>query len=223
MVPRGPRGRQAPTGERLDGARAVVLYSGHEAGASVGRSRAGRGGEGEMKVGFIGTGSMGRPMLRNLVTKGFPVVAYDVQPAALEAAARLGASPAGSAAAAAARGRPPRHDAAVGVPRRERLPRPPRRAGGRSRRADSASTCPRSTPRRSQRVAARLRRARSALHRRAGLGRGRRRRGRDARHHGRRRRAGTWRRPARSSPPWARTSSTWARSAPARWRSSATT
>jgi 3-hydroxyisobutyrate dehydrogenase len=54
-----------------------------------------------MKVGFIGTGSMGRPMLRNLVTKGFPVVAYDVQPAALEAAVRLGARPAASAAAAA--------------------------------------------------------------------------------------------------------------------------
>ena len=41
-----------------------------------------------MKVGFIGTGSMGRPMLRNLVVKGFGVVAYDVQPAALERAAR---------------------------------------------------------------------------------------------------------------------------------------
>jgi 3-hydroxyisobutyrate dehydrogenase len=41
-------------------------------------------------------------MLRNLVTKGFAVLAYDVQPAALEGAARLGATPAGSAAAAAA-------------------------------------------------------------------------------------------------------------------------
>ena len=57
-----------------------------------------------MKVGFIGTGSMGQPMLRNLVTKGFDVVAYDVQPAALAAAARLGATPAGSAAAAAGEG-----------------------------------------------------------------------------------------------------------------------
>jgi 3-hydroxyisobutyrate dehydrogenase len=57
-----------------------------------------------MKVGFIGTGSMGQPMLRNLVAKGFAVVAYDVQPAALEAAARLGATPAGSAAAAAGEG-----------------------------------------------------------------------------------------------------------------------
>jgi 3-hydroxyisobutyrate dehydrogenase len=54
-----------------------------------------------MKVGFIGTGSMGRPMLRNLVTKGFVVVAYDVQPAALEAAVELGARPAASTAAAA--------------------------------------------------------------------------------------------------------------------------
>jgi len=54
-----------------------------------------------MKVGFVGTGSMGRPMLRNLVAKGFSVVAYDVQPAALEAAVKLGARPAASTAAAA--------------------------------------------------------------------------------------------------------------------------
>ena len=54
-----------------------------------------------MKVGFIGTGAMGRPMLRNLVAKGFAVVAYDLQPAALEAAVGLGASPATSAAHAA--------------------------------------------------------------------------------------------------------------------------
>jgi 3-hydroxyisobutyrate dehydrogenase-like beta-hydroxyacid dehydrogenase len=57
-----------------------------------------------MTVAFIGTGSMGRPMLRNLVTKGFLVVAYDVAPQALDAAARLGAAPAESAAAASARG-----------------------------------------------------------------------------------------------------------------------
>jgi 3-hydroxyisobutyrate dehydrogenase len=49
-----------------------------------------------MKVGFIGTGTMGQPMLANLVKKGFEVVAYDVVPAALDAAARLGAAPAGS-------------------------------------------------------------------------------------------------------------------------------
>ena len=55
-----------------------------------------------MKVGFIGTGTMGQPMLANLVKKGFEVVAFDVVPAALEAAARLGAGPAGSAGEAAA-------------------------------------------------------------------------------------------------------------------------
>src|SRR5262245_56898725 len=54
-----------------------------------------------MKVGFIGTGSMGRPMLRNLMAKGFSVVAYDVQAAALEAATRLGASTTDSPAEAA--------------------------------------------------------------------------------------------------------------------------
>ena len=49
-----------------------------------------------MKVGFIGTGTMGQPMLANLVKKGFQVVAYDVVPAALDAAAKLGAARAGS-------------------------------------------------------------------------------------------------------------------------------
>jgi 3-hydroxyisobutyrate dehydrogenase len=49
-----------------------------------------------MKVGFIGTGAMGQPMLANLVKKGFKVVAYDVVPAALDAAAKLGAARAGS-------------------------------------------------------------------------------------------------------------------------------
>jgi 3-hydroxyisobutyrate dehydrogenase len=49
-----------------------------------------------MKVGFIGTGAMGQPMLANLVKRGFQVVAYDVVPAALDAAAKLGAARAGS-------------------------------------------------------------------------------------------------------------------------------
>ena len=49
-----------------------------------------------MKIGFIGTGTMGQPMLANLVKKGFQVIAWDVVPAALDAAARLGAAPAGS-------------------------------------------------------------------------------------------------------------------------------
>src|SRR3984893_8473453 len=55
-----------------------------------------------MKIGFIGNGTMGQPMLANLVKKGFEVVAYDVVPVALEAAARLGAARAGSIREAAA-------------------------------------------------------------------------------------------------------------------------
>jgi len=55
-----------------------------------------------MKVGFIGTGTMGQPMLANLVKKGFEAVAFDVVPAALDAAVRLGAGRAGSAGEAAA-------------------------------------------------------------------------------------------------------------------------
>src|SRR5436309_11792780 len=57
---------------------------------------------GTMKIGFIGTGTMGQPMLANLVKKGFQAVAYDTVPAALDAAVRLGAERAGSAASAAA-------------------------------------------------------------------------------------------------------------------------
>jgi 3-hydroxyisobutyrate dehydrogenase len=55
-----------------------------------------------MKIGFIGTGTMGLPMVANLVKKGFAVTAYDVVPAALNAAARLGAERAGSVREAAA-------------------------------------------------------------------------------------------------------------------------
>ena len=53
-----------------------------------------------MKVGFVGTGTMGQPMVENLVKKGFAVVAYDVVPAALEAAVKLGANGCGSVAEA---------------------------------------------------------------------------------------------------------------------------
>ena len=57
-----------------------------------------------MKIGFIGTGTMGQPMLANLVKKGFRAVAFDVASAALEAAVRLGAERAGSVAEAVAAG-----------------------------------------------------------------------------------------------------------------------
>ena len=57
-----------------------------------------------MKIGFIGTGTMGQPMLANLVKKGFGAVAFDIVPAALDAAVKLGAARAGSAGEAAASG-----------------------------------------------------------------------------------------------------------------------
>jgi len=56
-----------------------------------------------MNVGFIGTGTMGQPMLANLVKKGYGVIAYDIVPAAREAAVGLGATAAASAADAAKR------------------------------------------------------------------------------------------------------------------------
>src|SRR5688572_6945806 len=55
-----------------------------------------------MKIGFIGTGTMGQPMLANLVKKGFSIVAYDVVPASLAGAVKAGAI-AGTSAADAAR------------------------------------------------------------------------------------------------------------------------
>src|SRR5262249_56215555 len=54
-----------------------------------------------MKIGFIGIGAMGRPMLATLVKNGHAVSAYDVAEAALDGAVRAGAARAASAAAAA--------------------------------------------------------------------------------------------------------------------------
>jgi len=54
-----------------------------------------------MKIGFIGTGAMGQPMVANLVKNGFSVVAHDIVPAALAAAVSHGATAVGSAAEAA--------------------------------------------------------------------------------------------------------------------------
>ena len=56
-----------------------------------------------MTIGFIGTGTMGQPMLANLLKKSFAVVAYDVAPAALAAALKLGAAGAASVAEVARR------------------------------------------------------------------------------------------------------------------------
>ena len=56
-----------------------------------------------MNVGFIGTGTMGQPMLANLLAKGFAVLAWDVVPAALTAAVKQGATAAVSAADVARR------------------------------------------------------------------------------------------------------------------------
>ncbi len=51
-----------------------------------------------MKIAFIGTGTMGGPMLANLIKKGFAVTAYDIVPAALERAVKAGATAAASTA-----------------------------------------------------------------------------------------------------------------------------
>ena len=54
------------------------------------------------RIGFIGVGTMGKPMATNLVKAGHQLTVFDVNPLALEELAQLGAEPAGSAAAAVA-------------------------------------------------------------------------------------------------------------------------
>lgn len=54
------------------------------------------------RIGFIGVGTMGLPMAVNLVKKGFTVTAFDMNPAAVQAAAGAGMTPAASAAEAVA-------------------------------------------------------------------------------------------------------------------------
>ena len=53
-----------------------------------------------MKIAFIGVGTMGLPMAKNLVTKGFAVTAYDTNADATKAAASAGMTAAASAAEA---------------------------------------------------------------------------------------------------------------------------
>jgi len=54
------------------------------------------------RIGFIGVGTMGLPMAVNLVKKGFAVIAFDLNPAAAQAAAGAGMTAAASAAEAVA-------------------------------------------------------------------------------------------------------------------------
>jgi 3-hydroxyisobutyrate dehydrogenase-like beta-hydroxyacid dehydrogenase len=51
------------------------------------------------RIGFIGTGRMGDPMVRNLLKAGFPVTVYDRNPAAVAPLEELGAAVADSAKA----------------------------------------------------------------------------------------------------------------------------
>ena len=50
-------------------------------------------------VGFIGLGSMGLPMAKNLVARGFAVRGFDVRPASIELLTQAGGTAAQSAAA----------------------------------------------------------------------------------------------------------------------------
>lgn len=52
----------------------------------------------ELRIGFIGVGVMGRPMVHNLLQAGFPCTVYDVNPTPIEALVAEGATSAESAA-----------------------------------------------------------------------------------------------------------------------------
>jgi 3-hydroxyisobutyrate dehydrogenase-like beta-hydroxyacid dehydrogenase len=53
------------------------------------------------RIGYVGVGLMGLPMLKRLVSLGYGVTAYDIAPAQMQAARAAGAQGAGSAAEAA--------------------------------------------------------------------------------------------------------------------------
>ncbi|TMF91010.1 MAG: hypothetical protein E6I08_02040 [Chloroflexi bacterium] len=55
-----------------------------------------------MRVGFVGLGTMGRPMAVNLLKAGHELAVFDLDPAAVDALAVAGATVAGSAREAAA-------------------------------------------------------------------------------------------------------------------------
>ena len=61
-----------------------------------------------MKIGFVGLGKMGANMTERLLARGHSVVAFDVNAAAVAAAARQGAETAASLADLAAKLEPPR-------------------------------------------------------------------------------------------------------------------
>ena len=54
------------------------------------------------KIGFIGQGIMGKPMARNLLKAGYPLIVYDVRPQPVQELAAVGAVPASSAREVAA-------------------------------------------------------------------------------------------------------------------------
>ena len=54
------------------------------------------------RIGFVGIGTMGKPMAKNLLRAGHPLTVYDLNPQPLEELGQLGAEPAGTAAAAVA-------------------------------------------------------------------------------------------------------------------------
>jgi 3-hydroxyisobutyrate dehydrogenase-like beta-hydroxyacid dehydrogenase len=57
----------------------------------------------ELRIGFIGLGAMGRPMVKNLLDAGFPVTVFDVRPEATEPLRASGAAVAQSLAELARR------------------------------------------------------------------------------------------------------------------------
>jgi len=121
-----------------------------------------------MNVGFVGTGTMGAPMLANLVKKGFGVIAYDVVRRPRER--RKARRDARRVAADAAR----RSDLVITMLPRPRTSRPPTSARTGSPKASPRPALCGHVHGRSRGLAPRgagARREGRPLHRRAGLGR----------------------------------------------------
>jgi 3-hydroxyisobutyrate dehydrogenase-like beta-hydroxyacid dehydrogenase len=55
----------------------------------------------KLRLGYVGVGLMGLPMVKHLLPRGYAVKAYDIVPAQIEAARAAGAQPAVSLADAA--------------------------------------------------------------------------------------------------------------------------
>ena len=126
--------------ERQGPARRAGVGAADLARSHVMRDRPSFEGENHMIVGFIGLGTMGAPMARNILNKGHSLIVVDVQPAAVAALVAAGATAAATPREVAAAQRDRDHHAARCARRRARRARAERHRRGHQARAPSTST-----------------------------------------------------------------------------------